>query len=144
MTSLADDESMNSRAYADGLRLRKQVLGEGFVDRALDCSNFAAPMQDFVTSAAWGSVWNREGLDLRARSIATVALLTALGKSRELKAHVRGALANGVSPSELRELFLHSALYCGIPAASEALAGAEEVLRQYGPDGSAELLQKRG
>ena len=94
-------------AYDQGLKLRKQVMGEAYVARALSgATDFSGAIQDHITSKAWGDVWQRPGLDLKTRSMITVAILTALGKQHELKGHVRGALNNGVTPQELQELLL--------------------------------------
>jgi 4-carboxymuconolactone decarboxylase len=118
-----------SSAYDRGLATRKQVMGEDFVASALgNATAFTQPIQDHITRAAWGDVWQRPGLDLKTRSLITVAMLTALGKQHELKGHVRGALNNGASPEELQEVLLHAAIYCGVPAAVEAFRSANEVV----------------
>ncbi len=118
-----------STAFDKGLITRKQVMGEDFVARAFGgATDFTQPIQDHITRAAWGDVWQRPGLDLKTRSLITVALLTALGKQHELKGHVRGALNNGVTPQELQELLLHAAVYCGIPTAVDAFRTAAEVV----------------
>ena len=115
--------------YEKGLKLRKQVMGEGYVARALGgATAFSEPIQDHITAKAWGDVWQRPGLDLKTRSMITVAILTALGKQHELKGHVRGALNNGVTPQELQELLLHAAIYCGVPTAVDAFRTAAEVV----------------
>jgi 4-carboxymuconolactone decarboxylase len=122
-------------AYADdaafqaGLTTRSQVMGAEYVDRALGAAtDFTMPMQEFITRNAWGNVWQRPGLDLKTRSLITVAMLTALGKQHELKAHVRGALNNGATPEEIRELMLHATVYCGFPTAIDAFRSATEVI----------------
>ncbi|MBM3363450.1 MAG: 4-carboxymuconolactone decarboxylase [Betaproteobacteria bacterium] len=116
-------------AYDRGLKLRKQVMGESYVARALSgVTEFSEAIQDHITRKAWGDVWQRPGLDLKTRSIITVSILTALGKQHELKGHVRGALNNGVTPQELQELLLHAAVYCGIPTAVDAFRTAAEVV----------------
>jgi 4-carboxymuconolactone decarboxylase len=116
-------------AYEQGLKLRKQVMGETYVARALGgATEFSEAIQDHITTKAWGDVWQRPGLDLKTRSMITVAILTALGKQHELKGHVRGALNNGVTPQELQELLLHAAVYCGIPTAVDAFRTAAEVV----------------
>lgn len=118
-----------SDAYQAGLATRKQVMGEDFVAQALaKATPFTQPIQEHITRAAWGDVWQRPGLDLKTRSMITVALLTALGKQHELKGHVRGALNNGVTPEELQEILLHVAVYCGVPTAVEAFRTAGEVV----------------
>jgi 4-carboxymuconolactone decarboxylase len=119
------------RQHADGLRTRKQVMGEDFVARALDgATAFTQPLQDYITREAWGTVWQRPGLDLRTRSLATVAMLAAMGRTHELKGHIRGALNNGATVGELQEVLLHAAVYCGVPLAAEAFRAAQEVLRE--------------
>jgi len=113
-------------SYAKGLEVRRQVMGDDFVDRALaGASDFSQPLQDFITAHAWGSVWCRPGLDLKLRSLITVAMLTALGRQHELRGHLRGALNNGASIEEIREVLLHAAVYCGVPLAADAFRTAE-------------------
>ncbi len=115
--------------FEDGLRMRKQVMGDTFVEKAFaSVDSFTAPLQEFVTRNAWGTVWCREGLDLKTRSLITVAMLTALGKQHELKGHVRGALNNGATLTEIQEVLLHASIYCGVPAAVEAFRSAAEVV----------------
>ena len=117
--------------FEDGLRMRKQVMGEAFVEKAFaNADDFSAPLQEFVTRNAWGTVWNREGLDLKTRSMITLSMLTALGRSHEIKGHVRGALNNGVSIEEIREVLLHATVYCGVPLAIDAFRAAQEVLAE--------------
>jgi 4-carboxymuconolactone decarboxylase len=115
--------------YDRGLAMRKRVMGEAFVERAFSgLTPFTAPMQQYITRNAWGDVWQRPGLDLKTRSLITVAMLTAMGKHNELKGHVRGALNNGATPEELQEVLLHASIYCGIPTAVEAFRAAAEVV----------------
>ena len=115
--------------YEKGLATRKQVMGEEFVANALaGATDFTRPMQEHITAKAWGDVWQRPGLDLKTRSLITVAMLTALGKQHELKGHLRGALNNGATPAELQEVLLQAAIYCGVPAAVEAFRTAAEVV----------------
>jgi 4-carboxymuconolactone decarboxylase len=112
-----------------GLATRRQVLGNEYVDGALSRTTpFTDPMQELVTKHAWGNTWQRPGLDLKTRSIVTVSMLVALNRPHELKAHVRGALNNGVTREELQEIFLHASVYCGFPAAIDALRTAAEVI----------------
>lgn len=120
---------MPDAIYDKGLATRKAVLGSGYVDAALQkATAFTQPLQDLVTVHAWGNTWQRDGLDLRTRSIVTVSMLVALGKMHELKLHVRGALNNGVTVEELQEIFLHASVYCGFPAAVDAFRNAAEVV----------------
>lgn len=120
---------MQDPQFEKGLARRKQVMGEDFVATAFaSVTDFTRPIQDHITRKAWGDVWQRPGLDLKTRSLITVAMLTALGKQHELKGHVRGALNNGVTPEEIQEVLLHAAVYCGVPAAVEAFRTAAEVV----------------
>lgn len=113
----------------NGLATRRAVLGDAYVDAALSkVTPFTAPLQELVTAHAWGNTWQRDGLDLRTRSIVTVSMLVALGRMHELKVHVRGALNNGVTVEELQEIFLHASVYCGFPAAVDAFRNAAEVI----------------
>ena len=115
--------------FDKGLAMRKQVMGEDFVARAFaGMTDFTAPIQQHITRNAWGDVWQREGLDLKTRSLITVAMLTALGKQHELKGHVRGALNNGATVTEIQEVLLHASIYCGVPTAVEAFRTAAEVV----------------
>jgi 4-carboxymuconolactone decarboxylase len=115
--------------YEQGLATRKAVMGEDFVTAAFaNATPFTQPIQDHITSKAWGDVWQRPGLDLKTRSLITVAMLTALGKQHELKGHVRGALNNGATAEEIQEVLLHAAIYCGVPTAVEAFRTANEVV----------------
>jgi 4-carboxymuconolactone decarboxylase len=115
--------------YETGLEIRRAVLGAEYVDAALARQDeFTAPFQDFITRYAWGDIWARPGLDRRTRSCLTVALLAALGHEREFAIHLRGALRNGVTADELREVLLHTAIYAGVPAANRAFAVAQEIL----------------
>ncbi|SDM80031.1 4-carboxymuconolactone decarboxylase [Polaromonas sp. JS666] len=119
----------SSSDFDKGLATRKQVMGEDFVASAFGkASDFSMPIQQYITRNAWGDVWQRPGLDLKTRSLITVAMLTALGKQHELKGHVRGALNNGVTPEQLQEVLLHASIYCGLPAAVEAFRTAAEVV----------------
>jgi 4-carboxymuconolactone decarboxylase len=115
--------------YDTGQQIRRSVLGDEYVDAALARQDeFTAPFQEFITRYAWGGVWARPGLDRRTRSCVTVALLAALGRDRELATHLRGALRNGVTPDELREVLIHTAIYAGVPAANSAFTVAQDVL----------------
>jgi 4-carboxymuconolactone decarboxylase len=129
---LQGTSSMNASEdsnYDKGLVTRKQVMGEDFVATALaGVTDFTRPIQEHITAKAWGDVWQRPGLDLKTRSLITVAMLTAMGKQHELKGHLRGALNNGATPAELQEVLLHAAVYCGVPTAVEAFRTAAEVV----------------
>ena len=111
-----------------GEKIRRQVMGDEFVDRALNnADDFSQPMQDYINDHGWGATWQRTELDLKTRSLVTIAMLAALRAPQELKGHIRGAL-NGATKEEIREVLLHSAVYCGAPAAQEAFRAAKEVL----------------
>jgi 4-carboxymuconolactone decarboxylase len=117
--------------YDTGLEIRRAVLGDEYVDAALARQDdFTAPFQDFITRYAWGDVWARPGLDRRTRSCLTVALLAALRSHDELAVHIRGALRNGVTPDELREVLLHTAIYAGLPAGNSAFGLAQKILTE--------------
>ena len=112
-----------------GIDIRRKVMGDEFVDAALAGADFyTAPLQEFINEHAWGSVWRRGTLDLKTRSLVTLAMLAATGRSAELKGHLRGAVNNGATPEEIREVLLHAAVYCGVPLAAEALKTASAVL----------------
>jgi 4-carboxymuconolactone decarboxylase len=122
------DAKLNN-AFEKGLATRTQVMGKDFVSKAFDnATEFTLPMQHYITQNAWGDVWQRSGLDLKTRSLITIAMLTALGKQHELKGHVRGALNNGASVTEIQEVLLHASIYCGVPTAVEAFRSAAEVI----------------
>lgn len=122
------DAKLNN-AFEKGLATRTQVMGKDFVSKAFDnATEFTLPMQHYITQNAWGDVWQRLWLDLKTRSLITIAMLTALGKQHELKGHVRGALNNGASVTEIQEVLLHASIYCGVPTAVEAFRSAAEVI----------------
>lgn len=122
-----------SEAYANGLKNRQEVLGAEYVARSMaSASSFMKPFQELVTEWCWGSIWNREGLERRTRSLLNIAMLTALNRPNELKLHVGGALRNGVTPEEIQEALLQAAVYCGIPAALDAFKIADAILREEG------------
>ena len=122
-----------SKLFEEGLKLRREVLGSDYVDGSLaQADDFMMAIQNITTEIGWGYVWTRPGLDRKSRSMINLALLTALSKPVELKLHVRGALANGVSVDEIKEVLLHTSVYCGIPAAIEAFKAAHEVLKAEG------------
>ena len=116
-----------------GLQTRREVHGAEHVDRSLaQATDFARPMQELVTEYCWGAVWSRPGLDRRVRSLLNIVMLTALGRRHELEVHVRGAVTNGVSATEIQEALLQTAIYCGVPAAMEAMRTAEAALTALG------------
>jgi 4-carboxymuconolactone decarboxylase len=124
---------MSSEMFENGLRTRREVLGADYVDASLaQADDFMMAYQRIATEWAWDYVWNRPGLDRRTRSLLNLAMLTAMGKSAELKLHVKGALNNGVTVEEIKEVLLHASVYCGIPAGLEAFRSAHEVLLAEG------------
>ena len=115
--------------YAEGMEVRRAVLGDAHVDRAIErTTSFTEGFQDLITRYAWGDVWSRPGLDRRARSMITLTALVATGREHELEMHVRAALRNGLTPDEIGEVLLHCAVYCGVPAANGAFAIAQRVI----------------
>jgi 4-carboxymuconolactone decarboxylase len=124
---------MSDELHDAGMEVRRAVLGDAHVDRAVaNTTDFSAPFQDFITKMAWGSVWTREGLGRRERSMITLAVLTTLRAEDELAMHVRAALRNGLSAEEIREVLLHTAVYAGVPQANSAIATAQQVLKDEG------------
>jgi 4-carboxymuconolactone decarboxylase len=116
-------------AYERGMKVRREVLGDAHVDRAIERTTaFTGDFQDLITRYAWGEIWARPGLDRRTRSCITLTALVALGREHELEMHVRAALRNGLTPDEIKEVLLHSAVYCGVPAANGAFGIAQRVL----------------
>ena len=122
---------INPELFEQGLQTRREVLGDAYVDAALqNATDFTIDMQELVTQYCWGDVWNRPGLDRRSRSLLNLAMLTALNRPHELKIHVRGALNNGLTREEIKEVFLQTAIYCGVPAATDAFRSAAEVFKE--------------
>ena len=116
-------------SYDEGMRVRREVLGDEHVDAAAaKTDDFTRDFQELITRYAWGEIWTRPGLDRRTRSCITLTALVALGRHEELAVHVRAALRNGLTRDEIKEVLLHSAIYCGVPAANSAFAVAQRVL----------------
>ncbi|MFV9632238.1 MULTISPECIES: carboxymuconolactone decarboxylase family protein [Mycobacterium] len=116
---------MDQDVYDKGREIRTAVLGEAYVQKAADSADdFTGPFQDLVTEYCWGAVWGRDGLSHKTRSMLNLAMLAALNRPNELRTHVRGALTNGVTPEEIREIFMQVAVYAGVPAAVEAFRTA--------------------
>ena len=123
----------DSELFKKGLQVRKDVLGAEYVEKSLaSADDFMMAFQNITTEMCWGYAWTRPGLDRRTRSIVNLAMLTALSKPAELKLHVKGALANGLTVDEIKEILLHATVYCGIPAGLEAFKAAHEVLKAEG------------
>ena len=122
---------MEDVAFARGLALRRAMFGAAGADDQIDAAtDFTRPLQDLVTRACFGELWQRPHLDLKLRSMLTIAMLAALGRPNQVRAHVKGALANGVSREEIREILLHAATYGGLPAAVDSFAAAAEALAE--------------
>jgi 4-carboxymuconolactone decarboxylase len=122
---------MDRQTFDHGLEIRKSVLGAEFVEQALKTADdFNRPLQELVTEYCWGAVWGREGLSKKTRSMLNLAMISALNRPHELKVHVAGALRNGVSREEIREVLLQVAIYCGVPAAVDAFRIAREVFTE--------------
>jgi 4-carboxymuconolactone decarboxylase len=127
-----------SDQFGKGLALRRKVLGAAYVDESLaKADDFMMAFQRITTEWCWGYAWTRPGLDLKTRSMLNLAMLTALSKPAELRLHVKGALANGVTVEEIKEILLHATVYSGIPAGLEAFKAAHEVLKAEGALGDA-------
>lgn len=117
--------------YDAGIKVRREVLGDAHVDRALaQADEFSGDFQEFITRYAWGEIWNRPGLDRRSRSCVTLTALVAGGHLDELAFHTRAALRNGLTPVEIKEVLLQAAVYCGVPAANSAFKVAQQVIRE--------------
>ena len=124
---------MSDATYDAGMKVRREVLGDEHVDRAVEnTTEFTEAFQEFITKYAWGSVWTRDGLDRRTRSCITLAVLTALGRENEIGMHVRAALRNGLSQQEIAEVLLHTAIYAGVPASNAAFAIAKPIVEENG------------
>ena len=124
---------MDKEMFEKGLSIRRSVLGAEFVDHALaTADDFNRPLQELVTQYCWGEIWGRPGLDRKTRSLLNLAMLSALNRPHEVKMHVRGALANGVTKDEIKEVFLQVAIYCGVPAGVDSFRIAREVFKEMG------------
>lgn len=122
-----DDE----QRYANGMAVRRAVLGDPHVDRAqANLNDFNAEFQNLITRYAWGEIWTRPGLARATRSLMTICMMVALNREEELKLHLRAALNNGVSPDQIKEALLQAAIYCGVPAANSAFAIAQQILAE--------------
>ena len=119
---------MKSDKFEKGLEVRREVLGDEYVDKALnDVDDFNRPMQDLVTEYCWGTIWTRDGLPRKIRSLLNLGMLTALNRPHEIRAHVVGALNNGCTRAEIMETFLQAAIYCGVPAGIDSFRTARDV-----------------
>jgi 4-carboxymuconolactone decarboxylase len=119
-------------SYDEGMKVRREVLGDEHVDRSTErATDFTRDFQELITRYAWGEIWTRPGLDRKTRSCITLAVLVAGGRTEELELHVRAALRNGLTPAEIKEVLLHCAVYCGVPAANSAFAIAQRVIAAH-------------
>jgi 4-carboxymuconolactone decarboxylase len=127
---------VSDETHDRGMKVRREVLGDEHVDRATGrTTEFTADFQDLITRYAWGEIWSRPGLDRRTRSCMTLVALVALNRMDELAMHVQAALRNGLTPDEIKEVLLHSAIYCGVPAANAAFAVAQRTLDESAEGG---------
>jgi len=127
---MSDDSRKNLRER--GLKIRREVLGDKYVDAAINnATDFNRPLQDLLNEYCWGGAWGREGLTRKERSIANLAMLTALGRTHEVETHTRGALNNGLTPAQISEVLLHTAIYCGVPAAVDSFRAASKVIAEH-------------
>ncbi|HUI76996.1 MAG TPA: carboxymuconolactone decarboxylase family protein [Bryobacteraceae bacterium] len=124
---------MDRETFEKGLAIRRAVLGADYVDKAMSTADdFNRPMQELTTQYCWGEIWGRPGLDRRTRSIINLAMISALNRPHEIKAHVKGALNNGLTKDDIREVFLQVAIYCGVPAGVDSFRAAQEVFKEMG------------
>jgi 4-carboxymuconolactone decarboxylase len=124
---------MNKEAFEKGLKTRREVLGSEYVDNSIkNAGEFNMPMQELVTEYCWNDIWNRPGLDRRSRSMINLSMLTALNRPHELKLHLKGAINNGLTKDEIREILMQTAIYCGVPAAIDSFRCAKEVFAEMG------------
>ena len=121
----------DTKKFNDGLKTRKEVLGEDYVNKSLsNADDFTMDIQKLATEYCWDEIWNRPGLDRRSRSLLNLGMIAAMNKPQELKAHIKGAIKNGITIDELKEVFLQVAIYCGLPVALENFRLAQEVLKE--------------
>lgn len=126
---------MNSELYDKGLGIRKKVVGEAYVNKSLEqADEFSSDFQTLVTEYCWGAVWGRETLDHKTRSMLNLAMIAALNRPHELRLHVHGALRNGVTPDEIREVLLQVTIYAGVPAGVDSFRIAREAIESFTPD----------
>lgn len=124
---------MDKEMFEKGLKIRREVLGADFVDKAIaTADDFNRPLQELVTQYCWGEIWGRPGLDRRTRSIINLAMISALNRPHEVKMHVKGAINNGLTKDDIKEIFLQVAIYCGVPAGVDSFRIAREVFQEMG------------
>jgi 4-carboxymuconolactone decarboxylase len=133
MATMSDDEKPRSERFERGLKTRREVLGPDYVERSLEQADaFTWTMQELTTEWCWDGTWNRPGLDRRSRSLLNLGMLAGLNRPHELKIHIRGALNNGMTKDELREVFVQVGTYCGVPAAMDCFRIAKDVFKEMG------------
>lgn len=126
-------EETRKQLREKGLAIRRQVLGDKYVDAAMNnTTDFNGPLQELLNEYCWGAGWGREGLTRKERSMVNLAMLTALGRTHEVETHTRGALNNGLTPEQIREVFLQAAIYCGVPAAVDSFRAAAKIIAEHG------------
>ena len=124
---------MDKEMFEKGLKIRREVLGADFVDKAFaSADDFNRPLQELVTQYCWGEIWGRPGLDRKTRSIINLAMISALNRPHEIKVHVRAAITNGLTKDEIKEVLLQVAIYCGVPAGVDSFRIAKEVFQEMG------------
>ncbi len=134
---MTESKASQSAVYAEGMKIRRSVLGDSYVDQALaGADDLSKPLQELVTEFCWGKIWTREGLAHTTRSLINVAMLTALNRPHEVKLHIQGALRNGCSQEEIVEVILQCAVYCGVPAAIDTMRIARDVFANAANDGA--------
>jgi len=125
------EKEQQDEAFNEGLKIRRSVLGADYVDKSIAAADeFTGDLQRYLTRVCWGGVWGRPGLDKRTRSFLNLSMISALNRPHELKLHIRGALNNGLTREEIKEVFLQVAIYCGAPAAIESFRLAREVFEE--------------
>ena len=137
---MADQRNLNTQRYQQGLEIRKKVLGTAYVENAIaQADEFSKPLQQLVTEYCWGTIWADSTLSLQQRSMLNLAMITALNRTHELKLHVKGALRNGLSHEQIREVLLQAAIYCGVPAAVDSFRIARQAIEEFAQE---ELLEQ--
>jgi 4-carboxymuconolactone decarboxylase len=132
-TIRAKEKLVDRETFEKGLAIRRAVLGADYVDKAMSTADdFNRPMQELTTQYCWGEIWGRPGLDRRTRSMINLAMISALNRPHEIKAHVKGALNNGLTKDDIKEVFLQVAIYCGVPAGVDSFRAAQEVFKELG------------
>jgi 4-carboxymuconolactone decarboxylase len=117
--------------FESGMKVRREVLGDAHVDRSMaNTTSFDADFQEYITETVWGTIWTRNGLERHTRHLVTIGILAALGREHELELHLRSTINTGVTPEQLREVFMHVAAYAGVPAANTAFAAAKRILKE--------------